>query len=399
MFWSKHCPRPIWTRTWNWKLYRKCSGSHRWGGNLWNIPSTPFLLSPSLTAGSATDYVLQEPGPGGALVGLRWEADRDDPEYYRICEAYTRIHAPQPRRPGEFVNCFLCIWRFAFCSTNHAFYIPSSSWSDHLKTTTTIVIKNSTIRFPLLCPAPDTFLLTLLPFIYLATAFKILCLTSSVSKILLLKTGSFELAIVRMSRLMDLSQNAVLYGDVMLPQEAFYTSDSVEMKLVAFIFETAKNIAELKLTETELALYQSLVLLWPGEYSRAIFQAVWRSRTNNGRSVDFAERNGVRGNTEIQRLFNMSMSAIKQELESNHLPLKGDVTVLDTLLNKIPTYRWVKAFLVLFDLPNFFWRILPRELSLMHMEALSKFKQEHPHYVFPALYKELFSIDSPQDLT
>jgi nuclear receptor subfamily 1 group F member 4 len=53
----------------------------------------------------------------------------------------------------------------------------------------------------------------------------------------------------------------------------------------------------------------------------------------------FTERNGVRGNTEIQRLFNMSMSAIRQELEANHAPLKGDVTVLDTLLNKIPTFR------------------------------------------------------------
>lgn len=100
----------------------------------------------------------------------------------------------------------------------------------------------------------------------LATRFKITSLRVAPSKILLLKTGSFELAIVRMSRLMDLSQNAVLYGDVMLPQEAFYTSDSLEMKLVAFIFETAKSIAELKLTETELALYQSLVLLWPGEW-------------------------------------------------------------------------------------------------------------------------------------
>ncbi|CAO1394344.1 unnamed protein product [Diamesa tonsa] len=158
-------------------------------------------------------------------------------------------------------------------------------------------------------------------------------------QILLLKTGSFELAIIRMSRLMDLSQSAVLYGDMMLPQEAFYTSDAIEMKLIACIFETAKSIAELKLTETELALYQSLVLLWP-------------------------ERNGVRGNTEIQRLFNMSMSAIRQELESNHAPLKGDVTVLDTLLNKIPTFR---------------------ELSMMHMETLSKFKGEHPTYVFPAL--------------
>uniref|UniRef100_A0A182NZH4 NR LBD domain-containing protein n=1 Tax=Anopheles epiroticus TaxID=199890 RepID=A0A182NZH4_9DIPT len=153
-------------------------------------------------------------------------------------------------------------------------------------------------------------------------------------QILLLKTGSFELAIVRMSRLMDLSTNSVLYGDIMLPQEAFYTSDSFEMKLVACIFETAKSITELKLTETELALYQSLVLLWP-------------------------ERNGVRGNTEIQRLFNMSMSAIRQEIEANHAPLKGDVTVLDTLLNKIPTFR---------------------ELSIMHMEALQKFKQDHPQY-------------------
>ncbi|XP_073845003.1 nuclear hormone receptor 3 ROR-beta isoform X2 [Musca autumnalis] len=172
-------------------------------------------------------------------------------------------------------------------------------------------------------------------------------------QILLLKTGSFELAIVRMSRLLDLSQNAVLYGDVMLPQEAFYTSDSEEMRLVSRIFQTAKSIAELKLTETELALYQSLVLLWP-------------------------ERNGVRGNTEIQRLFNLSMNAIRQELEANHAPLKGDVTVLDTLLNNIPNFR---------------------DISILHMEALSKFKQQHPNVVFPALYKELFSIDSPQDLT
>ncbi|KAL1401975.1 hypothetical protein pipiens_019909, partial [Culex pipiens pipiens] len=38
------------------------------------------------------------------------------------------------------------------------------------------------------------------------------------------------------------------------------------------------------------------------------------------------------------------------------------------------------------------------ELSIMHMEALQKFKLDHPHHVFPALYKELFSIDSQQDL-
>lgn len=142
---------------------------------------------------------------------------------------------------------------------------------------------------------------------------------------------------------MDLSQNAVLYGEVMLPQEAFYTSQiSLEAKLIAGIFETAKSIAELKLTETELALYQSLVLLWPGERKgKACPNNFAKFRTRNTTNVDLVllERNGVRGNTEISRLFNMSLSAIKQELESNHAPLKGDVTVLDTLLNKIPTFR------------------------------------------------------------
>lgn len=78
--------------------------------------------------------------------------------------------------------------------------------------------------------------------------------------------GSFELAIIRMSRYLDLSQNCVLYGDTMLPQEAFFTSDTAEMKLVTCVFEVAKSIAELKLTETELALYSACVLLSPGQY-------------------------------------------------------------------------------------------------------------------------------------
>lgn len=146
---------------------------------------------------------------------------------------------------------------------------------------------------------------------------------------------------------MDLSQNVVLYGDVLLPQEAFYTSDCSEMKLVAYIFETAKSIAELKLTETELALYQSLVLLWPGMTIRVNPSKIKSIDCINHTPFSFSfffcfsqtERNSVRGNTEIQRLFNMSMSAIKQEIEANHVPIKGDVTVLDALLNKIPTFR------------------------------------------------------------
>ncbi|KAL4717884.1 hypothetical protein ACJJTC_005729 [Scirpophaga incertulas] len=173
-------------------------------------------------------------------------------------------------------------------------------------------------------------------------------------QILLLKSGSFELAIVRLSRLIDVNREQVLYGDVVLPiRECVHARDPRDMALVVGIFDAAKTIARLKLTETELALYQSLVLLWP-------------------------ERHGVRGNPEIQCLFNMSMAAMRHEVASNHAPLKGDVTVLDTLLAKIPHFR---------------------ELSLLHLEALCRFKAAHPHHVFPALYKELFSLDSVLDYT
>lgn len=47
--------------------------------------------------------------------------------------------------------------------------------------------------------------------------------------------------------------------------EAFLTTETVEMKLVNNVFEFAKTIAELKLTDTELGLYSALVLLQAGK--------------------------------------------------------------------------------------------------------------------------------------
>ena len=35
-----------------------------------------------------------------------------------------------------------------------------------------------------------------------------------------------------------------------------------------------------------------------------------------------------------------------------------------------------------------------REISVLHMEALVRFKRATPHLEFPALHKELFSVDS-----
>ena len=79
-------------------------------------------------------------------------------------------------------------------------------------------------------------------------------------------SGSFELAIIRMSRYFDLSNNAVLFYDVMLPIGAFLTTHvSEEMTLVNKIFEFAREIAQMKLSEKVLSLYSAFILLQDGE--------------------------------------------------------------------------------------------------------------------------------------
>lgn len=88
----------------------------------------------------------------------------------------------------------------------------------------------------------------------------------------------------------------------------------------------------------------------------------------------FSDRPGLKGQTEITRLSQAVIRALRSELDRNHvLPIKGDVTVCDALLAKIPQLR---------------------EISLLHMDALAKFKRSQPHLEFPALHKELFSVDS-----
>jgi len=88
---------------------------------------------------------------------------------------------------------------------------------------------------------------------------------------------------------------------------------------------------------------------------------------------DVSDRPGLKGIIEIQRLNQAIVKALRFELSQTHkMPFKGDISVFDALINKIP---------------------LLRELNLLHMEALSKFRRASPHLEFPPLHKELFSID------
>ena len=78
--------------------------------------------------------------------------------------------------------------------------------------------------------------------------------------------GSFELALLRMSRYYSVERKAVLFMDMMLPMEAFMGSgNSTEMKLVSQIFDFVRSLAELELSETALALYSAYILLQHGK--------------------------------------------------------------------------------------------------------------------------------------
>lgn len=166
-------------------------------------------------------------------------------------------------------------------------------------------------------------------------------------QIVLLKRGAFELAVIRMSRYYDLSQNAVLFGDFMLPMEAFMTTrDTTEMKLVSQIFDFARGLSEFRLSDEQLALYSGYILLQD-------------------------DRQGLRNASEVRQLNQAVLAALHRELTNNppHVPTKGDVSILQLLTNR---------------------RLALREISFLHTEALAKFRSSSPGLEFPALHRELF---------
>jgi nuclear receptor subfamily 1 group F protein 4 len=171
-------------------------------------------------------------------------------------------------------------------------------------------------------------------------------------QIVLLKAGSFELALLRMSRYYCIEKKAVLFMDQLLPMEAFLsTGNTCEMKLVSQIFEFVRGIAELELTETALALYSAYILL---QHDRIGLKNVEDIRTV--------------GSTILQTL----ESELNQTTSSFNI-LTGENNVFHQLVSKRHTLR---------------------ELSSAHLEALSRFKRScRTELEFPPLHGELFPRD------
>lgn len=83
-------------------------------------------------------------------------------------------------------------------------------------------------------------------------------------KIILLKTGSFELCCLQISRCYDLQSRRVIFKNRSMALQDFLTDDSVENRLVTKAFNLAESIAQMELREEELALFSAFILLSPG---------------------------------------------------------------------------------------------------------------------------------------
>ncbi len=123
-----------------------------------------------------------------------------------------------------------------------------------------------------------------------------------------------------MSRYYDVSQKAVLFLDCgMLPMEAFMTTgDTTEMELVSQIFDFAKSLAEMQLSEVQLALYSALILMQE-------------------------DRAGLRDAAEIGKMSSALYHALERDLRERPpaVETKGDVSILSKLIAKKHTLRFV----------------------------------------------------------
>ncbi|XP_064645714.1 probable nuclear hormone receptor HR3 isoform X2 [Lineus longissimus] len=163
-------------------------------------------------------------------------------------------------------------------------------------------------------------------------------------QIMLLKAGSFEIALLRLSRAYDVVNESVLFGHTFLPLDTFNNLTDDEMNLRHSIFQFARDIMTYKLTEQEIALLSAIVLLSP-------------------------ERPGVKDITQVQKIQERVMSAFKIEIGKNH---PENESISTELVSKIPQLHM---------------------LSAQHINVLSKFKKTAPSIEFPALHKELFSAE------
>ncbi|XP_042280180.1 nuclear receptor ROR-alpha A [Thunnus albacares] len=163
-------------------------------------------------------------------------------------------------------------------------------------------------------------------------------------QIALLKTGSMEVVLVRMSRFFNTENNTVFFDGKFAGTEVFKSLACGD--LIAAVFDFAHGMCALKLTEQQIALFSALVLI-------------------NADRPCLEDRGRVQ---RVQRSVELGLTHI---LHRDHQ---------QSLMHKLHQRMEVL-----------------RSLCSLHMEKLRWFSQRYPltaHSMFPPLYKELFASEA-----
>ncbi|KAG7483492.1 nuclear receptor ROR-alpha-like isoform X1 [Solea senegalensis] len=163
-------------------------------------------------------------------------------------------------------------------------------------------------------------------------------------QIVLLKAGSLEVVFVRMCRLFDSQNNTVYFDGKFAGPDVFKALGCDD--LITSVFDFAKSMCSLHLTEDELALFSAFVLL-------------------------SADRSWLQEKLQVEKLQQKTQLALQHVLQKNH---RGD-GILNKLRCKVSALR---------------------SLCSRHTEKLSAFRSVYPDVVqthFPPLYKELFGAE------
>ncbi|KAF7227236.1 nuclear receptor ROR-alpha A isoform X1 [Nothobranchius furzeri] len=169
-------------------------------------------------------------------------------------------------------------------------------------------------------------------------------LLSQNDQITLLKTGSMEVVLVRMCRFFNTENNTVFFDGKFAGTEVF--ESLVCGDLITALFDFARGMCALQLTEQQIALFSALVLI-------------------NADRPSLEDRGRVQ---RVQRSVELGLTHIlhRENQESLMHELHQRMAVLHSLCR-------------------------------LHMEKLRWFTQRHPltaHSLFPPLYKELFASEA-----
>ncbi|TNN02591.1 hypothetical protein fugu_010078 [Takifugu bimaculatus] len=163
-------------------------------------------------------------------------------------------------------------------------------------------------------------------------------------QIALLKTGSMEVVLVRMSRFFNTENNTVFFDGKFARADLFKSLACGD--LITAVFDFAHEMCALKLSEHQLALFSALVLI------------------NTDRPC-LEDRGKVQ---RVQRTVELGLRYILQRDNQ------------ESLMHKL--YQKMAVL---------------RSLCSLHMEKLRWFSQRYPltvHSLFPPLYKELFASEA-----